>query len=206
MFNRPAFTCDDPAEIAAMLAARPLAHIVVHTADGLFSTPVPLLVDADLTRAVGHVARPNPLWQHAGDGIDALAIVPGADAYVTPSWYPAKADTGRVVPTWNYEVVQLHGRLVAHDDHEWVGDVVRRLTDHFEGSRPDPWSVDDAPAGYIGQMLAGIVGIELLIVEVSAKRKLSQNHPPEAAAAVAAGLAAGNLFERAVARRMGAAG
>jgi len=108
---------------------------------------------------------------------DALVIVRGPDAYVSPSWYASKAEHGRVVPTWNYVTAHVYGQLVIHDDPDWVGVLVRRLTDRHEADSPRPWSVDDAPASFIAGQLRAIVGVELVISRVDAKAKLSQNRP-----------------------------
>jgi transcriptional regulator len=140
--------------------------------------------DGDVVR--GHLARPNPVWRAAP--CDALMIVPVTDAYISPSWYPSKAEHGKVVPTWNYEVVHIHGRLLAHDDVIWVEQLVRDLTDLNEVVLPEQWSVDDAPADYLEKMLRGIVGVELQVESLVGKRKLSQNRPGEDQAGIVAGL------------------
>ena len=150
-------------------------HLTVTGADGLISTPVPFLIDDDATAVRAHLARPNPVL--AAAPADALLVVPVSDAYVSPNWYPSKAEHGKVVPTWNYEVVHLHGRLVTHDP-AWTLQLVRDLTDHHEAGMPMPWSVDDAPETYVEGLLKAIVGISLDVTRVEAKRKLSQNKPP----------------------------
>jgi transcriptional regulator len=172
--------------VRTLLRAAGFGHLVVATSDGLESTPVPFVVDDGLTSVRAHVARPNPIWKLTPN--DALLIVPVTDAYVSPSWYPSKAEHGKVVPTWNYEVVHLHGHLVAHDDAHWVDRQIRDLTDTNEANLPEPWSVDDAPTGYVDATKRGIVGIELAVTRVDAKRKLSQNRPDEDRAGVRRGL------------------
>jgi transcriptional regulator len=114
-------------------------------------------------------------------------IVRGPDAYVTPTWYASKAEHGRVVPTWNYEVIHVHGTVTVHDDTEWLATLVRKLTDQHEHDRPAPWSVDDAPERFVAGQLRAIVGVEVAIERVEAKFKLSQNRP-EADIGVVAGL------------------
>ena len=121
------------------------------------------------------------------DGVNL--VVPISDAYISPSWYPTKAEHGKVVPTWNYEVVHLHGRLVAHDEADWTEQMVRDLTVLHEAPLPSPWSVDDAPADYIAQLMRGIVGVALEVTRIDAKRKLSQNKSDTDVAGVVAGLA-----------------
>jgi transcriptional regulator len=116
--------------------------------------------------------------------------VPVADAYISPSWYPTKAVSGKVVPTWNYEIVHAHGDLIAHDDVTWLDGFVRELTERHERGRPEPWSVDDAPPDFVTAMLRGIVGVELAVDRLEGKRKLSQNRPEEDRHGVIAGLVA----------------
>ncbi len=141
-------------------------------------------------------------WAEAGEGTPAIAIVHGPDAYISPAWYEEKTRTGRVVPTWNYVVVVAHGTLTVHDDADWLRTHVRALVDRHEAMRPEPWSVDDAPAGYIDGQVRGIVGFELKIERIEAKRKLSQNRSPADVAGVIAALDEGTTTERAVAEAM----
>ena len=122
----------------------------------------------------GHVARNNPHWTAAPSG-ESLVIVRGPDAYITPSWYAAKAEHGRVVPTWNYVTAHVYGELVVHDDTDWLAGLVRRLTRKHEDGAEQPWSVDDAPERFIAGQLRAIVGVELIISRIEAKLKLSQN-------------------------------
>ncbi len=119
MYLPPSFVEDDLAVLAEMIESVGFGHLVVAGPDGLASTPLPVLVSlGDTITLRGHLARPNAVWQSAP--CDALLIVPVSDAYITPSWYPSKTEHGKVVPTWNYEVVHAHGRLIAHDDPVWV--------------------------------------------------------------------------------------
>lgn len=126
-------------------------------------------------RLLGHLALANDQWQTASPGAQALAIVHGPQAYVSPGWYESTARHGRTVPTWNYEAVHLTGPLTMHRDPEWLREVVTRLTRRHEDFRPRPWEVTDAPPDYISGQLRAIVGVELTIVSVEAKQKLSQN-------------------------------
>jgi len=137
---------------------------------------------------LGHVARNNDQWRRPPVG-DALVIVRGPDAYITPSWYAAKTEHGRVVPTWNYVTAHVYGRLVVHDDPSWVRALVRRLTAKHESGFDRPWSVDDAPERYIAGQLRAIVGLELVISRIEAKAKLSQNRPAADIDGVIEGLA-----------------
>jgi transcriptional regulator len=180
------FTEDSTDAAVAMTRSAGFGHLVVQGADGLASTPLPFLISDDGELVRGHLARPNVIWRSAP--CDALLVVPVSDAYITPTWYPTKAEHGKVVPTWNYEVVHLHGRLVAHDDVEWTERMVRDLTVHHEAPLPSPWSVDDAPADYVAQLMRGIVGVALEVTRIEAKRKLSQNKSDGDVAGVIAGL------------------
>jgi transcriptional regulator len=135
----------------------------------------------------GHLARNNDQWKLSAAG-ESLAIVRGPDAYITPGWYAAKAEHGRVVPTWNYVTAHVYGRLVVHDDPAWTEDLVRRLTTKHEAYREHPWSVDDAPRAFIEGQLRAIVGVELEITRIEAKAKLSQNRPAADVEGVIAGL------------------
>lgn len=164
------------------------AQLVTVGQDGLpDATFLPVLWEGD--RLVGHVARANAHWRRIVDGSPALAIVTGPDSYITPSWYAAKAEHGKVVPTWNYSVVHLRGRVVVHDDPAWVRGLVTRLTDRHEADRDEPWHVSDAPEDYVTKNLRPIVGVEVVVETVEAKAKLSQNRSDEDRAGVAAGLA-----------------
>lgn len=181
------FTEDDIKTVMAMVRSVAFGHLVVAGTEGLASTPMPFVITDDGAQVRAHLARPNQIWKLAP--CDALLVVPVSDAYVSPSWYPSKLEHGRVVPTWNYEVVHLHGRLIAHDDAEWTSLMVGDLTDLHEAEMPTPWSVGDAPADYTDKLIRGIVGIELEVSRIEAKRKLSQNKSEADRAGVALGLA-----------------
>ncbi|HEU5008652.1 MAG TPA: FMN-binding negative transcriptional regulator [Jatrophihabitantaceae bacterium] len=193
-------------EITAVLRTGGLAQLVTPTASGLVSTPLPLLFDESRGALVGHVARNNPHWSVTASG-DSLAIFPGVQAYVSPNWYPSKAEHGRAVPTWNYEVVHVHGQLVAHDDVDWLRAHVTTLTDAHEAAQDHPWQVTDAPDDYVAGQLRAIVGVELQIVRVEGKAKLSQNRSAADQAGVVAALSASpRAGDRAVAAAMTARG
>lgn len=196
MYNKPDFEADE-AESVDIVDANPLAQIVVATPNGLFATPVPMVRrDGSL---VGHVARPNELWQHPGE---ALAIFTGPDAYVSPNWYPSKAEHGRVVPTWNYTTVHVRGTLQIHDDGDWKLALVTFLTETFEATQPRPWRVADAPADYTAALMGRIVGIELINLTMEGKRKLSQNQSAENLDSVRSALADGDARQQSVAQQM----
>jgi len=152
------------------------ADLVTAGPGGLTASMLPFVHDRDRGTLRGHLARTNDHWRCI-DGVAALVIVHGTDGYVSPSWYAAKREHGRVVPTWNYTTVHVHGTVSVHDDVAWVAEVVRRLTELHESGRPEPWSVDDAPRPFVEGMLRAIVGVQVSIERVEAKFKLSQNRP-----------------------------
>jgi transcriptional regulator len=194
----PAHFAADDAAVHDLLAKHGAADLITLTADGLLATMLPFAYDpaaGELGTLYGHVARNNDQWRKPALG-QSLAIVRGPDAYVSPSWYAAKAENGRVVPTWNYVTAHVYGQLVVHDDPDWVEGVVRRLTAKHEAARltspgqPPAWSVDDAPRAFIEGQLRAIVGLELQITRIEAKNKLSQNRPVGDIAGIVAGLSA----------------
>jgi transcriptional regulator len=194
-------TMDDP-EVPGFLDAIGAAEVVTAGPDRYpVATLLPFVREDD--RLLLHMARANPHWRSVGPDTPALAIVAGPQAYVSPSWYATKQEHGKVVPTWNYSAVHLSGTLTVHDDPAWLRDLVTRLTDLHESSRPDPWAVTDAPATYVDKQLRAIVGLELRIVRVEAKAKLSQNRSDEDRAGVVAGLEEeGSVRDLQVARSM----
>jgi transcriptional regulator len=174
MYTPPFNRVEDEAEIRLMVAACRTAWLVTSTADGLpQATFLPILWRADTV--IAHMAKANPHWREITSGRPALVIVSGPEAYISPSWYAAKAEHGKVVPTWNYSAVQLRGHAQVHHDQEWLRDAVTELTDTHEGDRELPWHVTDAPAPFIKGQLGGIVGVEITVTEVTGKAKLSQN-------------------------------
>ncbi len=191
MYVPAAFVEARPDVFADFLAAHPLAQLVTLTDDGLEATPLPLMyepADDGLGSLVGHVARANRQWATAQATVEALAIFTGPSAYVSPNWYPSKVEHGKVVPTWNYETVHVRGRFVVHDEPEWKRALVTRLTRHHEARFDAPWAVGDAPPDYIDAMLDAIVGIELQVTSIQAKRKLSQNRSAADIAGTISGL------------------
>jgi transcriptional regulator len=158
---------------------QPFGLLVTQGADGLTANPLPFLLDAEgasgLGTLRGHVARANPVWRDGASDGSALVVFQGPQGYISPAWYPAKAEHGKVVPTWNYVMVQARGRLRAIDDAEWLRRLVTRLTERHEAGRAAPWAVSDAPADYVDTMLRAIVGIEIELEALSGKWKVSQN-------------------------------
>jgi transcriptional regulator len=180
-----------PDVLAGLLREHPLATLVTLGSEGLTANHIPLEYDpepAPYGTLRGHVARANPVWRDFAADLGVLAIFQGPQAYVTPNWYPTRAETGKVVPTFNYMVVHAQGPLQIVDDPAWVRVLVQRLTDHFEATETKPWRIEDAPADFIEGQLRAIVGIEIPIRKLTGKWKVSQNRPPVDRAGVIQGL------------------
>lgn len=179
---------DDEAAIRGFVADRGSGTLVTVGPDGLVdATLLPVLWADGLV--VAHLARANDHWRRMATGAAGLLVVQGPEAYVSPSWYPSKAEHGRDVPTWNYSAVHLRGPVTVHDDPAWLHAVVSRLTDRHEAGREHPWAVTDAPERYVQGMLRAIVGVSLRVESVEAKAKWSQNRSEPDRAGVLAGLA-----------------
>ena len=167
------FAQTDPRALQAPMAQHPLATLVTLAADGVTADHLPLEFSADTAphgTLRGHVARANTLWRHA-DGATVLAVFCGPQAYVSPNWYPTKAATHKVVPTWNYAVVHAHGVLRTVDEAAWLRALVGRLTQQHEHAQARPWSIEEAPADYIEQMLGAIIGVEIALTRLVGKWK-----------------------------------
>ncbi len=175
----PRHFVEDRVEVLhAAIRAAGLATLVTPGAGEFGVSHVPLLLEpepAPLGRLVGHLARANPQWKSTPDGSTALAIILGPDGYVSPSWYATKRETGRVVPTWDYVAVHVHGTIRFFHDRERLLEVVASLTDRHEHARAAPWKIADAPPEYLDGMLNGIVGLELTITHLEGQWKASQN-------------------------------
>ena len=183
----PTFSAIDEPAARAIVAETAGGWLVTAVPDGPpAATLMPILWQGD--RIVAHMARANPHWRAIHDGASALLIVTGAQAYVSPAWYPSKAEHGRVVPTWNYLAVHLTGTVRVHHDPTWLHRVVTDLTDEHERDRTAPWHVSDAPDEFIAAQLKAIVGVELFIEHVDGKAKLSQNRSDHDRDGVIAGL------------------
>lgn len=155
-----------------------LGALITHGASGLDANHIPFELDRSLgTHGVlrCHVARNNPVWQDVVSGDDVLVIFRSADAYISPNWYPSKHELHKQVPTWNYLVVHVHGKISVHDDERYVRGNVARLTRKHEAAQPVPWKIADAPIDYIDGMVKSIVGLEIAITRLVGKFKLSQN-------------------------------
>jgi transcriptional regulator len=189
MYVPTLFAEDRPDEIQAIInsCSLPILVSTLKDADGvrLNATHLPLMLDGE--RLVGHIARANKQWQLLDTAVESMAIFSGVDGYVSPSFYATKQETGRVVPTWNYEAVHAYGRLEVIQDTSKILEVVTRLTNKYEGVRQTPWKVSDAPDDYVATQLKNIVALVLHITKLIGVRKLSQNKTPADRAGVIAG-------------------
>ena len=178
MYLPPHFAIDRPEALHRIVRAHPLGMLVTHGEHGLDANHLPFELDPatgphGTLRA--HVARANPVWQQCAAGATVLVVFRGAEAFISPSWYPSKHEAHRQVPTWNYEVVHAHGQLTVHDDERYVRGLVARLTRRHEAGEPTPWKMSDAAPEYIDTLLRQIVGIEVTVTAWEGKAKLSQN-------------------------------
>ncbi|MFZ4403355.1 MAG: FMN-binding negative transcriptional regulator [Pseudobdellovibrionaceae bacterium] len=190
MYLPSVFSDIDLKVLSDLMGKHPLGLLMTSGPSGLMASPIPFkyLVDGENSVLVAHLARANPHWKELVNVNDCLVVFQGVEGYVTPSWYPSKGTTHKVVPTWNYEMVQVKGRPQVIDDVEWVKKQVSDLTDFMEQKRQCPWSVSDAPDDFIHSQLKAIIGLQIQITEIKGKWKMSQNRLPEDAQGVVEGL------------------
>ncbi|UIF91216.1 FMN-binding negative transcriptional regulator [Cupriavidus sp. UYPR2.512] len=172
------FAENRPEELSRIIHKHPLGMLITQGSAGLDADHIPFEFDpGEGTHGVltAHVARANPLWQRCPTGSPVMVVFRGAEAYVSPNWYPSKHEAHRQVPTWNYEVVHAHGTITVQDDERFVRRLVARLTRRHEAVEPRPWKMGDSAPEYIDSMLRNIVGIEIAITSLVGKVKLSQN-------------------------------
>lgn len=165
-------------ELQRLIVNHPLGVLITYSAAGLDANHLPFELDptqGPYGTLRAHVARKNPIWQQVPTGTEVLVVFRGVAGYISPNWYPSKHETHQQVPTWNYEAVHVHGRLVVRDDEKFVRGVVARLTRTHEASEPKPWKMGDSEPGYIDSMLQAIVGLEIEVLRLEGKFKLSQN-------------------------------
>jgi transcriptional regulator len=196
MYQPPHFDEKRIEVMHALIHAHPLGLLVSIGPEGPVANPLPFLLDAEIGpkgRLRVHLAKANPQWRllAATPATPALVVFQGVDTYITPSWYETKRETGKVVPTWNYAIVQARGTARVVEDPEWLARQISDLTRSHENGRPAPWAVTDAPAAYVQSQIKGIVGLEIDIAELHGKWKVSQNRPVDDRAGVAEGLEAG---------------
>lgn len=180
MYNPKHFEESRPEELHRIIQTYPLGVLVVNGPSGLDANHLPFLLDAasgEHGKLQAHVARANSVWADCKDGDDVLVIFTAGDAYISPNWYPSKHEQHRLVPTWNYQVVHVHGKLRIRDDEKFVRGVVAKLTNVHEKTAGEakPWKMSDSAPEYISMMLKAIVGIEVEITRIVGKSKLSQN-------------------------------
>jgi transcriptional regulator len=193
MYEPPHFKETRPDILHGLIRAHPLGLLICNGAEGPVANAIPFLLDADVQpngRLRAHLAKANPQWRLLADNpaSPVLIVFQGSDAYVTPSWYETKRETGKVVPTWNYAIVQVRGTVKVIDDQDWLARQIADLTASQEGPREAPWAVTDAPAPFIQSQIKGIIGLEIEISEIHGKWKVSQNRPVADRAGVAQGL------------------
>ncbi|MER8865996.1 FMN-binding negative transcriptional regulator [Mesorhizobium sp. M0751] len=199
MYQPPHFQETRPDVLHGLIRAHPLGLLVSNGTEGPVANAIPFLLDAPSLlnadvppngRLRAHLAKANPQWRLLADNplAPVLVVFQGADAYVTPSWYETKRETGKVVPTWNYAIVQVRGIVTVIEDQDWLAEQISDLTMSQEGNRSAPWAVTDAPAPFIQSQIKGIVGLEIAITEISGKWKVSQNRPAADRVGVAEGL------------------
>jgi len=191
MYEPPLHRQDDIAAIHALIRSAPLGLLISHGPQGLLANAIPFLIDESIGRfgrLRAHVARANPQWRDLKDGAEALVVFQGVDHYISPSWYETKRETGKVVPTWNYLIVQARGPATTHEDASWIRDQIEALTQSQEGRRERPWAVGDAPEDFVAMQMRAIVGVEIEIVDLRGKWKASQNRPEADRAGVVEGL------------------
>ncbi|MCZ8165617.1 FMN-binding negative transcriptional regulator [Silanimonas sp.] len=178
MYQPAQFAEHRPEEWHRLIREHPLGMLVTATAAGLEAEHLPFVLEAErgpTGTLLAHVARANPVWRAVGEGDAVMVVFRGVQGYISPSWYPSKHEHHRHVPTWNYEVVHVHGRIRVLDDTNAVRGTVAKLTRQSEAGEPVPWKMGDAPADYLASELAHIVAIEIAIERIEGKRKLSQN-------------------------------
>jgi transcriptional regulator len=162
----------------AMIRANPLSTIVTLVGNQFNANHIPMVLDADTGVLRAHIARANLLWKAFNQDIGCLVIFQGPASYISPSYYPSKLETEKVVPTWNYAVVHVHAQLKVIDDAKWILNQINDLTNQQESPRDTPWQVSDAPKEYVEKLLQALIGLELTITQIEGKWKVSQNQKP----------------------------
>jgi transcriptional regulator len=192
LYEPPLHRNEDLPALQALIRDRVFGLLISNGAEGLVANSVPFVLNAAASKLGTlkvHIARANPQWRDLQASPDTLVVFQGHDHYITPSWYETKRETGKVVPTWNYTMVQAKGRAKLMDD-TWLGQQIEELTRALEQRREQPWAVGDAPADFIAMQRRAIVGIEIEILDIRGKWKTSQNRNAADRAGVVAGLEA----------------
>jgi transcriptional regulator len=188
MYQPLHFQDHDTANHHDLIRACPLGLLISAGGGGLMANPIPFVLDGQANVLRCHLARPNGQWKEFLEPQEVLVVFRGTDHYIHPGWYPSKRENGKVVPTWNYAMVQVHGQARVMDDPVWLGRQIRDLTVMMEGGMPAPWAVDDAPEAFINAQIRGIVGVEIAITAMHGKWKTSQNRSQADAQGVVEGL------------------
>jgi len=202
MYQPPHFREDRLEVQHALIRAHPLGLLVTYGSSGLIANPIPFVLDETASShgtLRAHLSRANAQWRDFDPDQEALVVFQGVETYITPSWYEAKREHGKVVPTWNYAIVQAYGRMRIVDDPAWLLKQITAMTSAQEAARAEPWAVSDAPADFIASQMKGIVGVEIEITRIEGKWKVSQNRPEADRRGVALGL---REIDREDARRM----
>ena len=193
MYQPPHFREDRLEVQHALIRAHPLGLLVTNGSTGLIANPIPFVLDeaaSPLGTLQAHLSRANPQWRDFDPEQEALVVFQGTETYITPSWYEAKREHGKVVPTWNYAIVQAYGRMRVMDDAQWLQQQITAMTSAQEALLPEPWAVSDAPADFLAAQVKGIVGVEIEITRIEGKWKVSQNRSEADRRGVAEGLRA----------------
>lgn len=188
MYCPEAFAESRTEVLAGLIRQHPLGMLVTVGAEGPVANPIPFELSADGRTLRAHLARANPQLDDLRAGGPVLVVFQGEEAYISPGWYATKSETGKVVPTWNYLMVQARGRPVVTDDAAWLRDQIDALTTQMEDAMPTPWAVSDAPETYVRSMIRGIVGVEIQVQDLRGKWKAGQNKSPADRAGVATAL------------------
>ncbi|MBB4952567.1 transcriptional regulator [Agrobacterium vitis] len=180
MYQPPHFRQQDTDALFALIEQNPLGLLITSGTGGLIANPLPFYlrrrtVESEADCLLVHLARANPQWKAIQAGDEVLVSFMGADHYITPNWYATKQESGKVVPTWNYQIVQVRGKATVYQDATWLMQQVSALTDQQEATQPRPWAVQDAPEAFLQAQMRGIVGIEISITAIEGKLKASQN-------------------------------
>jgi transcriptional regulator len=192
LYEPPLHRNENLPELHALIKERVFGLLISNGGEGLIANSVPFVLDAPASKLGTlkvHLARANPQWRDFQEHPDVLVVFQGRDHYITPSWYATKRETGKVVPTWNYTMVQAKGRAKVMDD-AWLGQQIQELTGALEQRREQPWAVTDAPADFVAMQRRAIVGVEIEILDIRGKWKTSQNRNAADRAGVVAGLEA----------------
>ena len=181
MYIPKRFLKDDIDKLKGMMVNHSFATLITHNESGVEANHIPLILNKLGQKDVlqGHIAKANPLWKNIKDKSEVLIIFNGPNCYISPNYYPTKQENGKVVPTWNYISVHVKGIVSFIHDDQWILKMLNDLTNQYEANQPVPWSVSDAPQAYIDKMLSAIVGLEIDILSITGKWKVSQDKTEE---------------------------